>query len=121
MVDESSRPPTPPGEPDPEARGDDIEAQKKRDRERKERRHKGDLHYASLVSNGMWFLTLIGVIIIALTLCTLGWHMLAPGGPESPNWHWLCPDELRSVKDFILSGALVTLATQYVRRYMEER
>ena len=64
-------------------------------------------------------LTVLVLLIVALSLCTLAWHMLMPGG-EGGN-HWLDSSELRTVKDFILSGAIVTLGTQYIRRYMEGR
>ena len=62
------------------------------------------------------WMRLAGLIMFVAAACifTLGWHLVT--GAKA---HWLDPEELQRIKDFILSGAVVGLGTHYARRYLE--
>lgn len=120
MTDTSSASPSPPGQSNPPASGNLLETdRRRRAREREDSRHRRDETFRGLLAKGLLCLTGLVLVIVVFSLITLAWHMLLPGGAD--GFHWLCPAELRVVKDFMLSGAIVTLGTQYIRRYMEDR
>lgn len=91
-----------------------------------------ELRLRKVISWGMFCLAILVFFIIAAAIFTLGWHMLTPTryedataaadvGPWYRHWHWLGEKEIKTIKDFILSGALVSLALQYFRRFFGDR
>ena len=64
----------------------------------------------------MWLLMIAIFVIVIGAVCILGWHHLSP-----ERWHWLDEKALRDIKNFVLSGAVVGLGTNYIRRYLETR
>lgn len=58
-------------------------------------------------------LIIIVVVVVAFAILTLAWHTLAPD-----NLGWLDEGELQQIKDFMLSGALVSLAVGFMKRYI---
>ena len=88
--------------------------------------HGWRLKFGRVLNYGLLALTVLILVIVAGSIFTLAWHMLAPGGncgggSDYCGWHWLRTSELGTVKDFILSGALVSLGLQYVRQFMGDR
>ena len=87
--------------------------------------HGWRLQSGRVLNYGLLALTILILVIVAGSIFTLAWHMLAPGdnfgGSSDGGWHWLRTSELGAVKDFILSGALVSLGLQYFRRFVEDR
>lgn len=61
---------------------------------------------------GSWGLMIVIFVSIIATVITLTWHILAP-------WDWLDPEELSTLKNFVLSGAIVGLGTSYLRKYLD--
>ena len=114
-----------PTDAQPAGETDDLQAvQTRHNVQREGSRHRRDERFRGVLSHGMLGLAVLIIVIVAAAFLTLGWHMLAPGDAceeAGPNWHWLCRDEIRAVKDFVLSGALIALGMQYIRRYIEDR
>ena len=67
-----------------------------------------------IIGWGSWILLISLFLVIIGSVLVLGWHLLAPKA-----WKFLEPEELQSIKDLILSGAVVGLGTNYFRRYLE--
>ena len=64
----------------------------------------------------MWILIVVVFVVVVGAVFTLGYHHILPN-----KWHWLEKDELQDIKNLVLSGAVVGLGTNYIRRYLEER
>lgn len=62
----------------------------------------------------IWVLMVLVFTILIAAVFTLGVHYLAP-----ENLHWLGDEALQRVKDFVLSGAIVSMAVTFMRRYLE--
>ena len=75
--------------------------------------HNRDRVTRSVIAICMWALTVLIFVIVAGSIVTLAWHLLLPGQRS-----WLDPEEIRSVKDFILSGAIVSLGMTFLRRHI---
>lgn len=84
--------------------------------ERKRGEHSRDQKSRWILAVGMWLLMIAIFVIVIGAVCILGWHHLSP-----ERWHWLDEKALRDIKNFVLSGAVVGLGTNYIRRYLETR
>lgn len=105
----------PPGPPPPSSDTSDARKEEEGyDRERAKDEHRRDRKTRALLAWCLWSLVVLVAVIIFASVATLGWHLVT-----GPRLHWLSDTELQRVKDFILSGALVGLGTNYIRRYLE--
>ena len=68
-----------------------------------------------IIAYGSWILLCSLFAVIIGSVLVLGWHLLVP-----KNWEFLEPEELREIKDLVLSGAVVSLGTNYFRKYLEK-
>lgn len=84
--------------------------------ERDRAKHERDQRTRSLVGRCANALIVLIFAIVSVAILTLGWHML------TPKWlHWLEVDQLDDVKGFMLSGALVSLGTTYLRGFLDRQ
>ena len=60
---------------------------------------------------GLWVLFFIVALIIG-AIISLGFQYLSP-------WGWLSDDQLRDVKTFLTSGALISMAMALYRKYLD--
>ncbi len=58
-------------------------------------------------------LIIIVFLVVFGAVFALGWHTLLPD-----KWHWLSSKQFQDVKDFMLSGAIVSVGATYMRRYI---
>ena len=84
--------------------------------EKEQSEHKRDQTTRVIFAYGMWALVVVVFVLMISAVFTLGWHTLAP------IWlHWLDPDQIQVIKNFVLSGAVVGIGTSYLRRYLDDR
>jgi len=54
----------------------------------------------------------LAFILFAVAIVTMGHHTFAPD-----EYHWLEPEKIQEIKGFLLSGAAVSMAMTYMRKY----
>ena len=103
--------PSPPSD-DKESR---IQAEnEERQLEKARNEHVIDETSRKIIGWGSWMLLGSLLFVLIASVLVLGWHLLAPKA-----WEFLEPEKIQSIKDLILSGAVVGLGTNYFRRYLE--
>ena len=76
--------------------------------------HKRDEKSRTIIAIGMWIILSVILAIIAISVFTIGYHFLTP-----KEWHWLDKPMVQEIKNFLLSGAIVGLGTNYIGRYLK--
>ena len=74
--------------------------------------HKRDEKSRTIIAFGMWIILIVILAIIAISVFTIGYHSLTPQG-------WLEKPMVQEIKNFLLSGAIVGLGTNYIGRHLK--
>ena len=109
--------PFPPPETDSRSNSEQARAEEEeRQLERDRAEHERDQTTRHLVGVCLNVLIVLIFFVILAAVATLGWHMLTPD-----RLHWLTDPQLRDVKNFMLSGALVSIGSAYLRRFLDKQ
>jgi len=89
-----------------------LKKQAKRNEEREQLDHDLKQGINALIQLCLAVVIILVFTIIVFSIFSLGWHMLT-------NCPWLMEDKLDEVKNFTLSGALVSVGMTYFKKYID--
>ena len=101
--------------PDEERALSENRAVETEDLERSTRRneHRRRERLRDWLAAGVLCLIVLMAAITALAIGALGWHYLAPAA-----WAWLSEEQLKAVRTFIFSGAVISAVSTHVTRHV---
>ena len=101
--------------PDEEQSLSENQAAESGDLERSTRRneHRRRERLRDWLAAGVLGLIALVIAVTAVAIGALGWHYLAP-----TVWAWLSEEQLKAVRTFIFSGAVISAVSTHVTRHV---
>ena len=104
-------PPPPPPIPDERAR---LEGGRDLDHESLTNEHTRSERIRDWVSRCGLLILIVIVVLIVAAIVSLGVQYLSP-------WGWLDEQQLKDVRSFLVSGAVISFASAYFRKYLSSK